>query len=73
MPEALALAETIAAQAQLAVRAAKQCIRRGMQMDIVTAATYEALAFGVCCDTEDQFDAMDAFIKKEKLGGFKNK
>ncbi len=73
MPAALTLAETIAAQAQIAVRASKQCIRRGMQADISTAATYEALAFGVCCDTEDQFDAMDAFVKKEKLSGFKNK
>lgn len=70
---ALALAGTIASQAQVAVRAAKQCIRRGMQADIGTAATYEALAFGVCCDTEDQYDAMDAFVKKEKLAGFKNK
>ena len=73
MPTALALAEMIAAQAQVAVRASKQCIRRGMQTDIATAASYEALAFGVCCDTEDQFDAMDAFVKKEKPGEFKNR
>lgn len=73
MPKALALASTIAAQAQVAVRASKQCIRRGMQTDIATAVTYEALAFGICCDTEDQFDAMDAFVKKEKLSGFKNR
>jgi enoyl-CoA hydratase len=73
METALALANAIASQAQVAVRASKQCIRRGMQTDMATAATYEALAFGVCCDTEDQFDAMDAFVKKEKLGGFKNK
>lgn len=73
MPTALSLATTIASQAQIAVRASKQCIRRGMQTDITTAVTYEALAFGVCCDTEDQFDAMDAFVKKEKLNGFKNK
>lgn len=73
METAFALANAIASQAQIAVRASKQSIRRGMQMDITTAATYEALAFGVCCDTEDQFDAMDAFVKKEKLSGFKNK
>lgn len=73
MPTALDLANAIASQAQIAVRASKQCIRRGMQTDISTAVTYESLAFGVCCDTEDQFDAMDAFVKKEKLNGFKNK
>ena len=73
MDAALALAKTIASQAQIAVRASKQCIRRGMQMDMSTAATYEALAFGVCCGTEDQFGAMDAFVKKEKFSGFKNR
>lgn len=73
IPSAMALAAAISAQAQIAVRASKQCIRRGMQTDIATAATYEALAFGVCCDTEDQFDAMDAFVKKEKLSPFKNR
>ncbi len=73
METALALANAIASQAQVAVRASKQCIRRGMQVDMTTAATYEALAFAVCCDTEDQFDAMDAFVKKEKLSGFKNR
>ncbi|MPM22536.1 Short-chain-enoyl-CoA hydratase [bioreactor metagenome] len=73
METALALANQIASQAQVAVRLSKQCIRRGMQTDIVTGATYEALAFGVCCDTEDQFDAMSAFVNKQKLPGFKNK
>lgn len=73
MPTAIALAAGISSQAQIAVRSSKQCIRRGMQVDITTAATYEALAFGVCCDTEDQFDAMDSFVNKEKLSGFKNK
>lgn len=73
METAMALANSIASQAQIAVRMSKQCIRRGMQVDIVTGATYEAMAFAVCCDTEDQYDAMDAFVKKEKLGGFKNR
>jgi len=69
----LELANAIAAQAQIAVRSSKQCIRRGVQVDISTAATYEALAFGICCDTEDQFNAMDAFVKKEKINSFKNR
>lgn len=73
MPTAMALATVVSSQAQIAVRASKQCIRRGMQTDMATAVTYEALAFGVCCGTEDQFDAMDAFVKKEKLSGFKNR
>ena len=70
---ALALADTIASKAQIAVRAAKRCIRRGLQTDIATASSYEALAFGVCCATEDQFNAMDAFLRKEPFRDFKNK
>lgn len=73
MAEALSLAGMIASKAQVAVRLAKQCIRRGVQTDIGSALTYEALAFGVCFDTEDQLDAMTAFINKEKMTAFKNK
>lgn len=73
MDDALALANAIASKAQVAVRAAKQCMCRGIQTDIASAVTYEALAFGVCCDTEDQFDAMTAFVNKKKLVGYKNK
>jgi len=72
MPAAMELAETIANQAQLAVRSSKQAVRRGIQCDMDTAATYEALSFAICFDTEDQKDAMQAFVEKRKLGGFKN-
>lgn len=73
MEEALKLAETVAKQAQLAVRSSKQAVRRGIQCDMDTAATYEALSFAICFDTEDQKDAMGAFVEKRKLNGFKNR
>lgn len=73
MDTALDLADTISSQAQLAVRSSKQAVRRGIQCDMDTAATYEALAFAVCFDTEDQKDAMWAFVEKRKLSGFKNR
>jgi enoyl-CoA hydratase len=73
MPKALEMANAIAAQAQVAVRASKQCIRRGMQADISTASTYEALAFGVCCGTEDKNEGMGAFLEKRAEKHFKNK
>ncbi len=73
MEAALELADTIASKAQIAVRFAKQCIHRGMQADINSAANYESLAFGICCDTEDQFDAMNAFVTNTELKGFKNR
>lgn len=73
MPAAIALAEAIASQAQIAVRQSKRCIRRGMQTDINTGVAYEAEAFGLCFSTEDQKDGMKAFLEKKKLNGFKNK
>lgn len=73
MDTAMEMANAIASQAQVAVRAAKQAIRYGMQCDISTAATYEGLTFGTCFGTEDQKDAMKAFVEKRKLDGFKNK
>ena len=73
MDTALELANKIASKAQVAIRAAKQAVRYGMQCDISTAATYEALAFATCFGTEDQKDAMKAFVEKKKLDGFKNR
>ena len=73
MTEALKLANTIAAMPQIAIRAAKQSVRRGLQADIGTAITYESLAFSSCFDTEDQKDAMKAFVAKEKIAKFKNR
>jgi enoyl-CoA hydratase len=64
LDKALALAETIASKAQVAIRQSKRCIRRGMQTDIYTGTAYEAEAFGICCATEDQKGAMKAFVDK---------
>jgi len=73
MDTTLKLAESIAANAQVAVRQSKNAINRGMQCDIMTGVAYEAEAFGICFATEDQKDAMNAFVNKVSLDGFKNK
>lgn len=73
MDTAMELANKIASKAQIAIRAAKQAIRRGMQCDITTAATYEALAFATCFGTEDQKDAMKGFVEKNPVKEFKNR
>jgi enoyl-CoA hydratase len=57
----------------VAVRQSKAAIRRGLQTDITTGAAYETEAFGLCFSTEDQKDAMKAFVNKEKVTKFKNK
>ena len=73
LDRALELADAIAANAQVAVRQSKAAVRRGLQADMATGVAYESEAFGLCFATEDQKDAMAAFLKKEKLPGFKNK
>ena len=73
LDKAMELAEAIAANAQVAVRQSKSAIRRGLQTDMATGAAYESEAFALCFATEDQKDAMRAFLNKEKLDGFKNR
>ena len=73
MDKAQELANKICANAQVAIRTSKMAIRRGIDCDISTAVTYEALAFATCFGTEDQKDAMKAFVEKRKLDGFKNR
>lgn len=73
MDKAMELANAIAAQAQVAVRASKRCIRKGMQTDIHTGTAYEAEAFGLCFSTGDQKEGMSAFLEKRSEKHFKGK
>lgn len=73
MNTALEMAGKIAGHAQIAVRQSKDAINKGMQCDIATGLAYEAQAFAVCFATEDQKDAMTAFVNKSKVTQFKNK
>ncbi|MCL2200472.1 MAG: short-chain-enoyl-CoA hydratase [Oscillospiraceae bacterium] len=73
MAAALEMAGKIGAHAQVAVRQSKAAINKGMQCDISTGLAFEAQAFGLCFSTEDQTDAMTAFVNKEKVTSFKNK
>jgi len=73
LDEAKKLAGEIASKAPIAVKLSKQAINRGMQVDMDTAIMIEAEVFGECFSTEDQTDAMTAFVEKRKLDGFKNR
>lgn len=66
MEEAKALANTIAAQAPIAVKLSKAALNKGMQCDIDTAIAYESEIFGECFATEDQKEGMTAFLEKRK-------
>ena len=73
MDKAMELAQAIAANAQVAVRQSKAAIRHGLQTDMYTGAAFEAEAFGLCFSTEDQKNAMTAFVNKDKVTSFKNR
>jgi enoyl-CoA hydratase len=73
MDEVMDMANKIAANAPIAVKMCKSAINRGMQMDMDTAITYEAEVFAQCFSSQDQKDAMGAFIEKIKLEKFNNR
>ena len=73
MDTALNMADKIAKNAQIAVRQSKAAIDKGLQCDIATGLAFEAQAFGLCFSTEDQKDAMTAFVNKSKVTEFKNR
>ena len=72
MPEAIKLAEKIAANAPIAVRATKKAVNDGMQTDIDAGILIEAKQFGICFETQDQKNAMGAFLEKRKPDPFVN-
>lgn len=73
LEEAMSLAETIAAAAPLAVQAAKAAFRDGLDRTLDEGIAIEADRFAECFATEDQKDAMAAFVEKRKPEGFKGK
>ena len=73
MDAAMEMAGKIAQNAQIAVRQSKIAINKGMQCDVLTGMAIEMQAFALCFSTEDQKDAMTAFVDKSKVVEFKNK
>lgn len=66
MNGAVEMAKSFAANAPIAVRYAKACIDRGMQMDMDSAISYENELFALCFATEDQKEGMTAFLEKRE-------
>ena len=63
---ALELASQIATNAPLAVSAAKLCINTCFDMEAEDAIAFENRAFGLCFNTQDQKNGMQAFLSKDK-------
>lgn len=68
--EAAALAKTIAANAPIAVRAAKAAMRRRFNYMLADDLSAEADLFADCFETEDQRMAMTAFVNKTQKNEF---
>lgn len=73
MDEAIKLAGKIAKNAPIAVRASKKAINTGIDIDMDRAIIVEEKIFSSCFETEDQKEAMKAFLEKRKVEAFKNK
>ena len=73
MEEALKMAARIAGNAPIAVRATKKAVNDGLQVDMDRAIEIEEQLFGSCFETEDQKNAMGAFLEKRKPDPFVNR
>jgi len=66
LPTALALAETIAGNAPLAVAAVKRLATIGGELPLSAGLELEQHAFGVLRDSEDRIEGRKAFAEKRK-------
>ncbi len=66
MPAALALAKQAAANAPLAVAAALEAARRGLDSDVDQGLRLESTLFGILGSTEDMHAGLKAFLEKKK-------
>ena len=73
MAAAEKMANTIANNAPIAVRACKKAINDGLQVDMDQAIVIEEKLFGSCFKTADQMEGMGAFLEKRKHEPYQNK
>ncbi len=73
LEETMKVARKLAGLSQVALRAIKQLVDRGMDVDLKTGCTLEMEAFGVCFASNDAREGALAFLEKRKpdfKGGF---
>ena len=73
MSAAEKLAETIAKNAPIAVRACKKAINEGLEMPMDEAVALEEKLFGSCFETADQKEGMQAFLEKRRHDPYQNR
>ena len=60
------MAKKIASRGPTAVKYAKTCINRGLDVDLATGNSYEIEAFGMCFATPETSEGTKAFLEKRK-------
>ncbi|QHE52336.1 enoyl-CoA hydratase [Pontibacillus sp. HMF3514] len=66
LDEALKLARSIASNAPVALRQAKQAINKGFHVDLETGLQIESMSYAVTIPTEDRLEGLKAFKEKRK-------
>jgi len=66
MEETLKTARSIAAKGKVSLRAAKQAVNNGLNVDLATGCQIEVDAFAICMASEDGKEGTQAFIEKRK-------
>ncbi len=66
LPKAKEMALRIASKGPLAVRAAKEAINRGLDVDLEAGSKLEAALFAAICATADKNEGTKAFLEKRK-------
>ena len=66
LAETLQVAQSIAANAPVAVRQARQAIHRGLQMSIADGLAFEIEAYHRTVPTDDRREGVRAFVEKRK-------
>jgi enoyl-CoA hydratase/carnithine racemase len=66
LEEALRIAAAIAERAPVAVRAAKEAVLRGLEVDLESGLAYEKRLFALLFATEDSREGLRAFLEKRE-------
>lgn len=73
MNSAMKIANKIASNAPIAVRACKKAINEGLKVDIEKAVAIEEDLFASCFASQDQKEGMKAFLEKRKVERYENR
>lgn len=66
MDEVMKTAKTIVSKGKVSIRAAKEAINKGMNVDLATGCAIEIDAFALCLASEDAKEGTAAFLEKRK-------